>query len=181
VALSSTIYHLQIALSDIDRGVYETLDMRVARHPSESARYLLTRLLAYCLLYEEGITFTRGLAVSEEPAIWVRDLQNQLHVWVDIGDPSGDRLHRASKASPRVVVFTHHEAEFLRREARQKPVHRASEIEIFTVPPALLAALEPTLDRTTRWQLTRTENQLYIEVGGKTLEGTITEARLGEE
>jgi uncharacterized protein YaeQ len=180
VALSSTIYHLQIALSDIDRGVYETLDMRVARHPSESLRYLLTRLLAYCLLYEEGITFTRGLGASEEPAIWVRDLQGQLRVWVDIGDPAGERLHRASKASPRVVIVTHHDVDFLRRDGRQKTIHRAGELEVVTIPAALLAALEPSLDRTTHWQLTRTENQLYIEVGGKTLEGTITEARLGE-
>ena len=36
MALSSTVYTLDIDLADSDRGVYETLALRVARHPSES-------------------------------------------------------------------------------------------------------------------------------------------------
>jgi uncharacterized protein YaeQ len=52
MALSATVYHLQVDLSDVDRGVYEALDLRVARHPSETMRYLLTRVIAYCLCYE---------------------------------------------------------------------------------------------------------------------------------
>jgi YaeQ protein len=43
MALSATIHHFQVTLSDVDRAVYEALDFRVARHPSESARYLTTR------------------------------------------------------------------------------------------------------------------------------------------
>src|SRR5579859_1018315 len=72
VALTSTVYHLEIDLSDVDRGVYETLDLRLARHPSESKHYLLTRALAYCLFYEEGIAFSKGLSTTDEPAVWVR-------------------------------------------------------------------------------------------------------------
>ena len=73
MALTSTMYRLEIELSDVDRSTYATLDLRLARHPSESARYLLTRTLAYCLSYEEGIAFSKGgLSASDEPpvAIW---------------------------------------------------------------------------------------------------------------
>ena len=75
----------------------KTLTLRVAQHPSESADYLLTRLLAYCLEYTEGIAFSKGLSNPEEPAIAVRDLTGALQTWIDIGTPAGDRLHKAAR------------------------------------------------------------------------------------
>ena len=75
-----------VTVSDVDRGVYETLDLRVARHPSESMRYLLTRTLAYCLSYEDGIAFSKGgLSSNDEPPIAVRDPTGVLLAWIDIG------------------------------------------------------------------------------------------------
>jgi uncharacterized protein YaeQ len=105
VALSSTIYNFDIQLSDVDRNVYETLALRVARHPSETEEYLVTRVLAYCLEYVEGIAFSKGLAQADEPAIVVRDLTGDLRAWIEVGAPDADRLHKASKAAPRVAVY----------------------------------------------------------------------------
>ena len=103
VTLTATIYTFEIRLADVDRGVYETLALRVARHPSETAEYLVTRVLAYCLEFAEGIAFTQGLADPDEPAIAVRDLTGALRVWIDIGAPDAARLHRASKAARAAV------------------------------------------------------------------------------
>ena len=100
MALAATVYRFQIELSDVDRGVYESLDLRVARHPSESMTYLLARVIAYALLFAEGIAFGKGLSTTEEPALWIKDLQGSLRAWVEVGTPSADRLHKASKASP---------------------------------------------------------------------------------
>src|SRR3954469_15408398 len=98
MALSATVYRLQIDLSDVDRNLYQALDLRVARHPSESMRYLLTRILAYCLCHEEGIAFSKGgLSSNEEPPLTIRDLQGNLRTWIEIGSPSAERLHKASK------------------------------------------------------------------------------------
>ena len=138
MALSATVYHIQIELSDVDRGVYESLDLRVARHPSESMPYLLTRVIAYALLFEEGIAFSKGLSTTDEPALWVQDLQGNLRVWVELGTPSADRLHKASKASPRVVVFTQHDPRLLIREAASRPIHKAEQIEVYALEPAFL-------------------------------------------
>ena len=49
MALGATVHNFDIDLADADRGVYETLALRVARHPSESDEYLIVRVLAYCL------------------------------------------------------------------------------------------------------------------------------------
>ena len=93
MALTATIYTFEVHLSDADRHVYETLALRLARQPSETAEYLVTRALAYCLEYTEGIAFSRGLAEPDEPPLAVRDLTGALQTWIDIGNPDAARIH----------------------------------------------------------------------------------------
>ena len=178
MALTATVYHLQIELSDVDRGVYEALDLRVARHPSESMPYLLTRVLAYCLCYEEGITFSRGLSNVDEPALWVKDMQGNLRVWIEVGTPSADRLHKASKASPRLVIFTQHDPELLRKAARERAIHKVEQIELYAFDRPFLQALEAVTDRNTRWTLALTDGVLYVTVGDTALSTPVTRLSL---
>lgn len=180
MALSATIYHLKIDLTDTDRGVYESLDLRLARHPSETMHYLLARTIAYCLCYEEGIAFSRGLAEGDEPAIWVHDLQGALRVWIEVGTPAAERLHKASKASPRVVVFTHNDPGLLARATAGKTIHRAEDIEVYSLAPAFLDELEGIMDRSARWEMVHTGGELYVTAAGRTLTGTVTRHGLGE-
>jgi uncharacterized protein YaeQ len=174
VALQATVYHLRIELSDVDRGVYESLDLRVARHPSESMPYLLTRVIAYALLYEEGIAFGKGLSATEEPALWIKDLQGTVRAWIEVGTPTAERLHKASKAAPRVVVFTQHDPRLLVEAARERPIHKAEQIEVYALPPAFLAELEALTDRNTRWTLLRNDGLLFVTVGEATVSGAVT-------
>src|SRR5689334_3531027 len=105
MALGATIYHFDVELANVDRGVYETLAIKAARHPSESDEYLVTRVLAYCLEYTEGVAFSKGgLSEPDDPPIAVRDLTGALRSWIDVGLPDAARLHKAAKASPRVAV-----------------------------------------------------------------------------
>jgi uncharacterized protein YaeQ len=179
MALSATIHHFQVTLSDVDRNVYETLDLRVARHPSESARYLTTRTLAYCLSYEEGIAFSKGgLSSADEPPIAVWDPTGILLAWIDVGFPSAERLHKASKAARRVVLYTHVDVGQLQREASTRAIHKAGDIEVWRLEPSFLDAVERTLGRTTKLELARTDGQLYVTVDGDVVEGKIERVRL---
>jgi len=173
MALSSTIYSFDVTLSNVDRHVYETLSLRVARHPSETEEYLLTRVIAYCLEYAEGISFSKGLADPDEPPLAVRDLTGALRVWIDIGAPDAARLHRASKAAPRVAVYTHRNASQLVKQLSGERIHRAEALEIYAVDRDLLAALVERLDRRMTFDLSVTEGHLYLDVGGETLSGTV--------
>src|ERR1039457_1240522 len=145
MALSATVYVFTVRLADADRGVYETLTLRMARHPSESAEYLVTRLLAYCLEYTEGIAFSKGLSDPDEPAVAVRDLTGTLQAWIDIGAPEAARLHKASKAAPRVVVYAYRDIE------------------------SWLARLERRMD----FDLSVSDRTLYVSLGEQTLLGAI--------
>ena len=175
MALTATIHRVEIALSDVDRNVYETLDLRVARHPSETMRYMLTRTLGYALSFEEGIAFSKGgLSSAEEAPISIHDPTGILLAWIDIGSPSAERLHKASKAARRVSVFTHVEIAALRKEAALRPIHRAEDIQIWKVETAFLDALEAKIDRTTKLELVRNEGVLYATVGNAMIEGKMT-------
>lgn len=179
MALTATIHQFQVTLSDVDRGVYESLDLRVARHPSESARYLLTRTLAYCLSYEDGIAFSKGgLSSAEEPPITVRDPTGILLAWIDVGAPSAERLHKAAKAARRVVLYTHVDPALLRREASSRAIHKVDEIAVYRFAPSFLDALENTVDRLTKLELVRTDGRLYVTVGGEVIEGDLERVRL---
>jgi uncharacterized protein YaeQ len=179
MALGSTVYHFEIELSDVDRAAYATLDLRLARHPSESLRYLLTRTLAYCLSYEEGIAFSKGgLSSSDEPPVAVRDPTGALQAWIDVGAPSAKRLHKATKAAARVAVFTHVALPLLIAEAASSPVHRLDEIEVWPLEATFLDAVTARLDRKHAMALTRSDGTLYLGLDKDTFETSLAVARL---
>ena len=179
MAPSATIYHLIITLSDVDRGVYEKLDLRVARHPSESARYFWQRTLAYCLSYEEGIAFSKGgLSDSDEPPISIVDPTGILLAWIDVGAPSAERLHRASKAARRVALFSATERGLLEREAQSRKIHALEEIEVFLLEASFLDELEKHLEKHVELELVRSSGVLYTTFAKGMVEGTISETRL---
>jgi uncharacterized protein YaeQ len=173
MALTATVRRFEIALADSDRGVYEQLDLRVAQHPSESERYLIARVVARALEHAEGVDFTRGLCVDDEPALWQRDLRNDLQAWIEIGLPSADRLHRASKACGRVAVYGWRSLEQLAEELASGRVHRADRIELYALDLAFLDGVAARLDRNNRWDLSVAGGTVYLAAGGGQWETTV--------
>lgn len=173
MALNATVYSFEIELSDVDRGVYATLALRAARHPSETPEYLLTRVLAYCLEHTEGLEMSRGLAEPDQPALMVRDLTGALQAWIEVGAPDAARLHKASKAAPRVAVYTHKDPALLLRQLESERIHRADALEIHAVDRALLAELAARLERRMKLGVTVTDRTLYVTDGDATMTGTV--------
>ena len=172
------MYVFEVRLADADRGVYETLNLRLARHPSETAEYLTTRLLAYCLEYTEGIAFSKGLSDPDEPAISVRDLTGALQSWIEIGAPDASRLHKAAKAAPDVAVYVHRDVEQLLARLAGERIHRAGSLRIRAVDRDLLASLVARLDRRMDFDLAVSDETLYVSLGEETLTGAVEERRL---
>jgi len=180
MALSSTMFVFTVRLADADRGVYETMTLRVAQHPSETAEYLVTRVLAYCLEYAEGISFSKGLSDPEDPTIAVRDLTGVLQSWIDIGAPEASRLHKAGKAARRVAVYTHRDVTPWLARLDGERIHRAEALEIYVMDRDLVAALVSRLERRMEFDLAVSEKTLYVSIGEETLTGTVELRRLIE-
>ena len=179
MALGATIYNFDIDLSDADRGVYESLALRVARHPSESEEYLVARVLAYLLEFAEGIEFSRGVSDPDEPAIAIRDLTGAITAWIDIGTPDAARLHKASKTAGRVAVYTHKDpAQFLKQLAGER-IHRSDALELYAIDRALVGALVARLERRVAFSLSVTDRELYLSIGEDNLTGSVVRLNLG--
>ena len=173
MALTATIYNFDVELADSDRNVYESLALRVAQHPSESDEYLIARVLAYLLEYREGIEFSRGVSDPDEPTIAIRDLTGKITAWIDIGTPDAARLHKASKAAARVVVYCHKEGMQWLKGLAAAGIHRAGTLELYMVDRAFLADLVSRLDRRMAFSVSITDRELYLSIGAVNLTGRI--------
>jgi uncharacterized protein YaeQ len=179
MAAGATIYTIDIDLADSDRGVYETLALRVARHPSESEEFLIARVLAYALEFTDGIAFSAGgLSDADEAPIAVRDLTGALRSWIDVGMPDAARLHRASKLAPRVSVYTHRDPERLKENLAGHRIHRAEAVEIHALDRTLIAALAARLERRMAFALAVHDRELFVAIGSDNLSGAITRVAL---
>ena len=179
MALGATVYNFEIDLADSDRGVYESLAVRVARHPSESDDYLVARVLAYCVEYTDGIEFSRGgLSDPDEPPIAVRDLTGRLRVWIDIGTPDAARLHKAGKLVPRVAVYTHKDPlQWLRLLAGAR-IHNSETLELYAFDRALITGLASRLERRMTFALSVNDRELYLSLADATISGAAPRVRL---
>lgn len=166
MAQPSSLYRFQIEWSDIDRGIYKPFDLRLAKHPSEADVYLLIRLFAYVLNDREYLEFSPGgLSDPEAPCIHATTPHGEILLWIEIGNPSARKLHKASKAARQVRVYTYKDVKPLLEEIRGNKVHRAETIEIFSLDVKFLEGLAPKLERTNKWSVLHQEGTLTVNIG----------------
>ena len=178
MAQASTIYVVSIDLADMDRGVYESFELRVARHPSETAAYMLVRLLAYCYEYCDGIEMTAGLSSAEEPALVVRDLTGRVTAWFEVGLPDAERLHRGSKLAARVAVYTHRDARQLLTQLEGARIHRAAEIPIRAFDRTAIDEAADSLDRRSAFTVTISGGDVHLSFAERTFAIAMVEHRI---
>ncbi len=105
MAQKPTIYKQRIAVSDLDRGYYDTLNLTLALHPSETEQRLMARVMAFVLNAQERLTFTKGLSSIEEPDIWRREMDEQISLWIEVGEPDVDRIKKATHKSAQTKIY----------------------------------------------------------------------------
>ena len=174
MALNSTIFRFQIKLSEVTREVYETIELRVARHPSEADAFMLTRVIAYSLNAQEGIEFTPGISSPNDAAIYVRDLSGEILTWIDIGTPSVKRVHKASKVSKKVKIYTYRDPQITLDEMAGQEIYNREKIELLSFPPVFLSRLAETLDRDNAWEFLHDDGELSITTKGISVQGNLT-------
>ncbi len=166
MANPSTLHRFQIDFSDIDRGVYKAFDLRLAKHPSESHAYLLTRLMAYLLNDREYLEFPPGgLSDPDSPGISAVTPNGEILLWVEIGNPSARKLHKASKAARHVKVYTYKDTGPFLQEIRENKVHRAETIEIFSIDVKFLDQVAAHIERGNKWGILHQDGSLTVSIG----------------
>lgn len=173
MALPSTIYRANIQLSDIDRGVYESLQFTVARHPSETEERLVTRLLAYALFFEPDLAFTKGISAGDEPDLWLKGADGRVRLWIEVGLPEPQRLIKASRHSERAVLVAAGKALSAWAQQHLAQLEGIPNLRVLCIDQKFISRLASGLERSINWSITVTEDSLYLAVADETLETSL--------
>ncbi len=105
MATNSTIFKAELIISDMDRNYYQTHNLTLARHPSETDERMMVRLLVFALNADEHLTFTRGLSSEDEPDLWLKNYRDEIELWIDLGQPDEKRIRKACGRAREVKVY----------------------------------------------------------------------------
>lgn len=161
MALKPTIYKLKVALSDLDRQVYEALNLTIARHPSETLERMMVRVMAFCFNAQDQLMFCKGISDTEEPDLWMHSLEGNLELWIEVGEPTFDRIKKATRVAPAVKVYC-----FNSKASTWWELNRSSfaglSASIFQFQWDEIQALANKIERTMDVSITITENSAFV-------------------
>jgi len=161
VAIKPTIYKFSISLSDLNRDYYDTLNLTVALHPSEKEERMMARVLAFCINAQEFLVFTKGLSEVEEPDIWVKTLDDQLALWIDLGEPDFERIKKASRLAKEVKVYSFNSKSDVWWQQSQAKFSQLS-VSFFQFPWQSIQDLTQLVERTMTMSVTITGDSAYV-------------------
>ena len=110
MAIKATIYKAGLQIADMDRSLYATHQLTLARQPSETDERMMVRLLAFALHvpaddHDGALLLARGLSDTDEPDLWQHDRTGVLLHWIEVGLPDDRRLAKACGRSNRVTLY----------------------------------------------------------------------------
>jgi len=178
MARPPSLHRLELDLSDSTRSVWEHLELRLARHPSESDGFFGARILAYALCWEPGLAFGEDLSTPNAPAIELRSPTLSLTRWIDVGTPSAKRLNLATRSVERVDVFCHRTPQTWLKDLAKERVQAPDRIDVTQVQPAFAEALGADFGRRARWTVMRDDEQVQVMDDDGVREGHIARTTL---
>jgi len=170
MALRATIYKADMQVSDLDRQVFETVSVALARHPSETEERLMVRLLAYALHLGQGLAFGRGISSEDEAALWRHDLTGKLLLWVEVGLPDERVLRRACGKADAVVLYTYGGRNALQWWGQNADaLQRLSNLTVIDLAQEVTLELAALVRRNLQVQVTVQDGEVWISVGDRTV------------
>ena len=164
MALKPTIYKFGIALTDLDRDIYESLNLTVALHPSETIERMMARVLAYCINAHERLSFAKSLSDTEEPDLWLKTLDDQVQLWIDVGEPSFERMKKSARIAQRVKVYSFNTKSDLWWQGVSNSL-RDLPVDVYQLSWEAVTRLAAIVDRGTEASVTITQASAYIATG----------------
>ena len=175
MAIKPTIYKLRIAISDFNREYYDSVNLTVALHPSETLERMMVRIVAYCLNAQDNITFTKGLSKIEEPDIWVKTLDDLITLWVEVGEPAPDRIKKSSRLAPEVKIYSFNSKSDTWWMQSKDKVAQFKNVQFYQFDWQQIQVLATFAGRTMDWSLSISGDTVYIAAETQECELVISE------
>ncbi|MGB3961064.1 MAG: YaeQ family protein [Sulfurimonas sp.] len=109
MALKATIYKALLNIADMDRHYYGEFNLTLAQHPSENDLRLMVRLVAFMLNAHEDLQFTKGISQDDEPDLWIKEMNGDIKLWIELGQPDEKRIRKACGRAQKVIIYTFQE------------------------------------------------------------------------
>ena len=162
MAIKPTIYKLKIAISDFNRDYYDSVELTVALHPSETLERMMARIIAYCINSQENIALTKGLSSVEEPDIWVKTLDDIITLWIDMGEPSPERIKKSSRLAPVVKVYSFNSKSDTWWKQSKDKVSQFTHVKFYQFDWQQIQKLATFAKRNMDWSLSISGDTIYI-------------------
>ena len=160
----STIYKVDLSVSDMDRHYYETHKLTVAKHPSETDERLMVRVLAYALNAHEHLEMTKGLSTDDEPDIWQKSLSGELELWIALGLPSEKIIRQSSGKSKDVIVYSYGSTAEMWWEKVKNSTTRFDNLKVYHLAESETNALSELANRSMKLQVNIQEGEVMFSV-----------------
>lgn len=175
MALSSTIFKAQLDLSDLNRNIYGSYKLTLARHPSENDQRMMLRLLAFALYADEQLAFTKGISTTEEPDLWVKNYSGEIELWIDLGLPDEKRIRQAHSNSKNVIIFAYGDRSITTwRQQMDASIRRFPALKIFHVSDEDLKQLSTLADKNMQLHCSIQDDEVFIGNDSQSLQIKIT-------
>lgn len=175
MALKPTIYKFNINITDFNREFYDTANLTVALHPSETLERMMARVMAYCLNAQENMSFTKGLSSIEEPDIWVKTLDDQTKLWIDVGEPAPERIKKSSRLAAQVKVYSFNSKSNTWWEQSKGKVQQFKNVQYYQFDWSQIKQLATLVERTMDWSLSISGDTIYVAANNQECELLMTE------
>jgi uncharacterized protein YaeQ len=170
MALKSTIFKVQLQVSDLDRGYYAAHSLTLARHPSENDQRMMVRLLAFALFADERLEFGRGISSDDEPALWQKNYGGEIERWIEVGQPDERLLRRAAGRADEVVVLAYGGRSVDVWWGKDQSVfERLSNLTVLVVADEDCAALAALAERSMDLTCTIQDGQVWVSAADETV------------
>ncbi|WP_086479007.1 YaeQ family protein [Oceanospirillum sanctuarii] len=171
MALKSTVYKATVNLADMDRGVYLDQSLTLAQHPSETDERMMLRILAWSLNAVEGLEFTKGLCVDDEPEIWKKNYSDEIELWIELGNPDEKWLRKASSRAQQVILYTYGDnAAPIWWQQNKSKLSRFENLQVWNISDAVIEQLAQMTERTMQIQVTIQDGTAWFNCGDLTAE-----------
>lgn len=164
MALKPTIYKVKVSLSDLNREVYDSLSLTIAKHPSETSERMMARLLAFCLNSSEQLEFCKGLSDTDEPDLWAKTLSGEIDLWIEVGEPGADRLKKASRLAKQLIVYCFNSKSDTWWQLESSKLSQLP-ITVIQFPWHQIQAMATQVERTMDISVTITSDSAFVATG----------------
>lgn len=163
MALTASIFKVQLHISDMDRHYYQSHTITLAQHPSENDLRMMVRLMAFILNAHEELSFTKGLSTQDEPDVWHKTLSGEIELWIELGQLEEKRLRQACGKAKKVIIYTYNDKQagpWLTQ--MQSHFSRQKSLEVFHINSEASEQLAKLVSKNMELQVSIQDGEVFV-------------------